>query len=156
MLSRLLAAIDVVSGLLLGCVVVLTFLEASLRYLFGVQIPDAYSLSGYAQGMAIFWGIASATYAGRHINVDVLWDAASKANRLRIDVFAAIVSGLFLTVTAYMLFLKVMRSRASFEVTNELQVEVWLFLAVAAAGIVFAAFVAFVRAYRLINGTIKG
>lgn len=155
MLTRFLSAIDVVSGLLLGCVVALTFLEASLRYLFGVQIPDAYTLSGYAQGVAIFWGIASATYAGRHINVDILWDAANAVNRLRIDVFAAVVSGLFLGTMAYMLVLKVMRSRASFEVTNELQVAVWLFLAAATAGIAFASLVAFVRVYRLLRGTLK-
>lgn len=156
MLSRFLSAIDLVAGLLLGGVVALTFLEAALRYLFNVQVPDAYSLSGYAQGVAIFWGIASATYAGRHINVDVLWDACSARNRLRIDVFAATVSGLFLAVTSYMLYLKVLRSRASYEVTNELQIAVWLFLAAAAAGIVFAAIVAFVRAARLVNGTLKG
>ena len=154
MLSRFLSAIDVVSGLLLGCVVALNFIEASLRYLFGVQVPDAYSLSGYAQGVAIFWGIASATYAGRHINVDILWDAANALNRLRIDVFAAVVSGLFLGTMAYMLTLKVLRSRASFEVTNELQLSVWLFLAAAAAGAAFASIVAFVRAYRLVRGTL--
>jgi len=156
MLSRFLSAIDVIAGLLLGSVVAITFIEATLRYLFNKQVPDAYSLSGYAQGVAIFWGIASATYAGRHINVDVLWSVCSPKNRLRIDVFASVVTGLFLFVTAYMLYLKVLRSRASYEVTNELQVEVWLFLAAAAAGIVFAAIVAFVRAVRLINGTIKG
>jgi TRAP-type C4-dicarboxylate transport system permease small subunit len=155
MLSRLLASIDVVSGLLLGCVVALTFCEAALRYLFGVQIPDAYSLSGYAQGVAIFWGIASATYAGRHINVDILWDASSPKNRVRIDVFAALVCGVILAVTTYMLVLKVLRSRASYEVTNELQVSVWLFLAAATAGIAFASFVAFVRAYRLARGTLN-
>lgn len=155
MLSRFLTAIDVISGVLLGFVVALTFFEASLRYLFGVQIPDAYTLSGYAQGVAIFWGIASATYAGRHINVDIVWDSASPANRLRIDVFAALVSGLFLGVAAYMLILKVMRSHASYEVTNELQIPVWLFLAAAAAGLTFAAIVAFVRAYRLVRGTLK-
>lgn len=156
MLSRFLSAVDVVSGLLLGSVVLLTFLEATLRYLFNVQIPDAYSLSGYAQGVAIFWGIASATYVGRHITVDILWDAAGPANKRRIDIIAAVISGVFLLAMAVMLVQKVARSRASYEVTNELQIDVWLFLAVAAAGIVLAGILAFVRAARLARGTLQG
>lgn len=153
MISRFIALIDLLAGILLGSVVLLTFFEAGLRYLFNTQIPDAYSFSGYAQGVAIFWGIASATYAGRHICIDILWDAFDRAGKLRIDIAAALVSGVYLVVLSWMTIEKVMRSKSSFEVTNELRVPVWLFLAVGAAGIVCAAVLAFVRAWRLARGT---
>lgn len=153
MMSRFIALIDLLAGLLLGSVILLTFFEAVLRYLFNTQIPDAYSFSGYAQGVAIFWGIASATYAGRHICVDILWDAAGRAGRLRIDIAAALISGVYLVVLSWMTIEKVIRSKNSFEVTNELRFSVWIFLAVGAAGIVCAAILAFVRAWRLARGT---
>lgn len=153
MISRFIATIDLLAGILLGCVVLLTFFEATLRYLFNTQIPDAYSFSGYAQGVAIFWGIASATYAGRHICVDILWDTLDRVGKLRIDIASAVVSGLFLVVLSWMTIQKVLRSKESFEVTNELRVSVWIFLAIGAAGIICAAILAFLRAWRLARGT---
>ena len=153
MMSRFIALIDLLAGILLGCVVLLTFFEAALRYLFNTQIPDAYSFSGYAQGVAIFWGIASATYAGRHICVDIVWDLVGRVGKLRIDIVSALITGLFLIALSWMTIQKVLRSKNSFEVTNELQAPVWIFLAIGACGIICACLLAFVRAWRLARGT---
>ena len=99
-------------------------------------------------------GIASATYAGRHICVDILWDMVGRAGKLGIDIVSAVISGLFLIALAGMTIRKVLRSRASFEVTNEMQIPIWIFLAIGAAGIVCACILAVVRAWRLARGTL--
>lgn len=155
MMSRLIVLIDLLAGLLLGCVVLLTFFEAVLRYLFNTQIPDAYSFSGYVQGVAIFWGIASTTYAGRHICIDIVWDKLDRVGRLRLDILSTLISGLFLFVLAWMSIQKVLRSKSSFEVTNELQAPVWIFIAIGACGIVCACLLAFMRTWRLARGTLS-
>jgi TRAP-type C4-dicarboxylate transport system permease small subunit len=148
-MARVAALIDVVAGLLLGLVVVLTVLEAGLRYLFAIQIPDAYSLAGHAQGIAIMWGIASAAYAGRHITVDLLHDALPARVRHQMNILATVISAGFLATMAWMFWLKVERSSNSYEVTSDLRLSVWIFLAFGAAGITVAAGLALLRAWRL-------
>lgn len=151
-MSRFIRIIDLLAGVLLGLVVLLTFFEAALRYLFNVQIPDAYTLSGYAQGVAIFWGIASATYAGRHICVDILWEALGRVGKRGLDIISALICGGFLGVMAWMAVRKTMRSRLSFEVTNELQFPVWIFIAIGTTGLICACLFAFLRAADLARG----
>jgi TRAP-type C4-dicarboxylate transport system permease small subunit len=155
-MNRIASFIDVVAGFLLGLVVVLTVLEAGLRYLFAIQVPDAYSLAGHAQGIAIMWGIASATYAGRHITVDLLYDALPSRGRNRINIVAALVSAGFLATVAWMFWRKVERASNSFEVTNDLRLSVWIFLAVAAAGITVAVGMALLRAWQLWRDGVHG
>ena len=152
-MHRVASAIDIVAGLLLGLVVALTVLEAGLRYLFSVQVPDAYSLAGHAQGIASMWGIASATYAGRHITVVLLHDALPRPGQRALNILAALVSAGFLLAMAWMAWKKVGRSERSFEVTNDLRLSVYVFLAIGAAGLSVAVFMALLRAWRLWRGT---
>ena len=142
-------AVDLISGFLLAAIALITFCEATLRYLFGAQIPDAYTLAGYAQAIAIFWGISSATYAGRHITVDLLWEFAQERIRRAIDVFAMLCSALFLGALTWMLIVKVRRSHDGFEITSVLHWPLWPFIAVASLGIAAAFVLALVRAVEI-------
>ncbi len=146
-------AVDLISGFLLAVIALTTFGEAALRYLFAVQIPDAYTLSGYAQAIAIFWGVCSATYAGRHITVDLLWESAGGRGRRAIDIFATLCSAAFLGALTWMLVAKVVRARGSFEITSVLHWPIWPFIAIAALGIAFATVLALTRVYHLTRGS---
>src|SRR5690606_11455017 len=146
---RVAALIDAVAGLLLGLVVVLTIAEAALRYLFAGLVPKAYSLAEHAQGIAIMWGIASATYAGRHITVDLLYDTLRRRGRHWLNIAATMISAGFLATMGWMFWKKVERSSNSYEVTSDLRLSVWIFLAVGAAGITVAAVLALFRVWRL-------
>lgn len=144
-------AVDLISGFLLAAIALITFCEATLRYLFAAQIPDAYTLAGYVQAIAIFWGISSATYAGRHITVDLLWEFARARTRRAIDVFALLCSALFLGALAWMLIVKVQRSHDGFEITSVLHWPLWPFIAVASLGIAAAFVLALVRAVEIVR-----
>lgn len=146
-------AVDLIAGFLLAAIALITFSEATLRYLFAMQIPDAYTLAGYAQAIAIFWGISSATYAGRNITIDLLWDHLSPRARRAIDVFALLCSALFLGALAWMLIVKVRRAHDGFEITSDLHWPVWTFIAVAALGIAAAFVLALVRAVEVSRQT---
>ena len=128
-MSLLTRAVDLISGLLLALIALTTFGEATLRYLFAIQIPDAYTLAGYAQAIALFWGICSATYAGRHITVDLLWEFLGRNGRRVVDVVAALFSAIFLGALAWMLIAKVQRAHDSFEMTSVLHWPIWPFIA---------------------------
>jgi len=144
-MSLLTRAVDLIAGLLLGLIALTTFGEAALRYMFAVQIPDAYTLAGYAQAIAIFWGICSATYAGRHITVDLLWEFLGRNGRRLLDLVATLFSALFLGAMTWMLFAKVVRAKGSFEITSVLHWPIWPFIAAAAAGIAVAFILAVLR-----------
>ncbi|MGX1305412.1 TRAP-type C4-dicarboxylate transport system permease small subunit [Amorphus suaedae] len=149
-------AVDLVSGFLLAAIALVTFAEASLRYLFAIQIPDAYTLAGYAQAIAIFWGIASATLAGRHITVDLVWDVAGRMGRQAIDVFAAAASTLFLAAFTWMLVKKVVRAHNGFEITSVLHWPIWPFIGIASLGIALACFFAILRTIAALRGRYEG
>ena len=151
-MSLLTRAVDLISGLLLALIALTTFGEATLRYLFAIQIPDAYTLAGYAQAIAIFWGICSATYAGRHITVDLLWEFLGRNGRRVVDVVAALFSAIFLGALAWMLVAKVQRARDSFEMTSVLHWPIWPFIAAAAAGIAVAFVLSLLRTFEMARG----
>lgn len=144
-MSLVTRVVDLISGFLLALIALTTFGEATLRYLFAIQIPDAYTLSGYAQAIAIFWGICSATYAGRHITVDLLWEYLGRNGRRLLDLVATLFSALFLGAMTWMLFAKVHRAHGSFEITSVLHWPIWPFIAAAAAGIAVAFLFAVLR-----------
>lgn len=138
MTRKFIFMVDVAAALLLSIVVLTTIAEAALRYTLDVSIPDAYTMSGYAQGIAIAWGIGSATFTNRHINVDIAWDALGAEGRRRLDLVATTCSAVLLALMAWMMVRRALRAHESFEVTNDLQWPVWAFLVPAAVGLIVA------------------
>ena len=53
--------------------------EAVLRYGFNTHIPDGFVIGQTMQGIAICWGIATATYADRQITVDILYEIVGQS-----------------------------------------------------------------------------
>jgi len=150
-IDRLIAAIDQAAGVFLALVAALTFLVAVLRYIFSTTLPDWFNLACMMQGIAIFWGIASTTYDGRHICVDGLWEMAGPRARRAIDAFADVVTFGALATLGWMLVLKVMATEASNELSADLGVPLWPFQAIAAAGILASVLLAAVRAIRTLR-----
>ncbi|WP_341913111.1 TRAP transporter small permease [Ferrovibrio terrae] len=141
---------EMVAGLLLGAIAVLTFTAVMLRWLFNYGLPDTFDFSRLLLGTAMFWGIAVAGYHNRHIQVDGFWEMAPAWGRRLIDIFATLVTLAFMALFAWMLESKVMSVYASNEQTFDLRLPVWPFHAVAALGIVLATLLLLLRLVRLI------
>ena len=86
-MKRLFSAIETVAALFLLLIALLTAGNVLLRYAFSVQIPDWFDGTQMLQGIAMFWGIALATYYGTHIGVDIVWEHLGDKGRRRIDPF---------------------------------------------------------------------
>jgi TRAP-type C4-dicarboxylate transport system permease small subunit len=150
--SRLVILVERLAGLFLGLVVAITFVSVALRYFFNIGVPDWFAFAAAFQAVAIFWGMASTTYRGSHIAVDVLWEALRPPARRRLDIVATTISAVFLLLWAWMLSRKVLQDMtSSTEVTSDLRVPVWIFAVTAAVGIVLAAALVLLRLYELIR-----
>jgi TRAP-type C4-dicarboxylate transport system permease small subunit len=144
-MNKFIRAVNAVAGMFLGCVAVLTFLVALLRYGFSVTIPDWFNLACMLQGIAIFWGIASTTHEGRHITVDGLWELSRPAGRRAIDLAADALTHVFLAALAWMLVYKVQSTYDSNQISADLGVPLWPFHLVASLGIGVASLLALLR-----------
>lgn len=151
-MEKIVLYVERAAGTFLAAVALLVFAAVVSRDLFGLNIPDNFDFSRYLQGIAIFWGIAVATYRNDHILVDLVWELSHPRARRLIDLFATLVSLAFLATFAWMLadrFPAVLRAR---QLTSDLGLPVWPFYALAALGIAAAAGVALIRLARLLRG----
>lgn len=151
-MDRFILAVEKIAGIFLGVVAALTFASAVLRYGFATGIPDGFFLACMFQGIAIFWGIASTTYEGKHIAVDILWEASGPRARRVIDLAATLITGAFLVVFAWMLYFKVLSTYDSNQVSSELAVQIWPYYLLASLGIGCAAALALIRVWRVASG----
>lgn len=151
-MTRIIEKVELIAGLLLGAVAVLTFCAVMARWLFNYGIPDAFDFSRLLLGTAMFWGIALAGFHNRHIQVDGFWEIAPGWGKRIIDILATAVTLVFFALFAWMLHSKVLSVYASNEQTFDLRLPVWPFHAVAALGIVLAALLLALRLVRLIAG----
>lgn len=151
-MNRTVKLIDIIAGAFLGVVALLTFVEAALRYAVALQIPDWYALACLFQAIAIFWGIASTTYDGKHIVVDALWEMCGPRAKRAIDIFAELFTTAFFVVFAWMLAHKVTTTYREGEVSTQLGFEMWPFYLAASLGIVCATLMAGIRLWRIVAG----
>jgi TRAP-type C4-dicarboxylate transport system permease small subunit len=127
--------VERVAGVFLALVALLIFLSVTLRYCCSVNLPDAFDLSQYLQGIAIMWGLAVATWRGGHIVVDLLWELAPPGGKRAIDIVARVVTTAFFFLLALWLFLRLPAFMSSRHVTTELGLPIWPFYLAAALGI---------------------
>lgn len=152
-MKRLLALTENVAAFFLLAIAVLTAGNVLLRE-FGLSIPDWFDGSKLLQGIAIFWGIAIATWRGAHIGVDIVWEHLGARARRWLDVFATLVTTAFLVPLAWMVWVKVVNTGT--QTTNDLRLPIVWFYAVAAAGASVAALLGAVRSIGLIAGRVPG
>lgn len=149
-MKRLLSAVETMAALTLLLVAVLTAGNVLLRYTFSMQIPDWFDGSQMLQGIAMFWGIALATYYGTHIGVDIVWEYLEPANQRRVDLLATAVTVAFLVPLAWMVWVKVAGTGS--QGTTDLRLPLQWFYSVAAVGASVAALLALVRLLQIWQG----
>lgn len=150
-MKALLAVIESIAAAFLLAIALLTFGNVVAREVLQTQIPDWFDLSKQLQGIAIFWGIAIATYRGAHICVDLTWEWASVAGKRRIDILATSGILAFLMPLAWMVWSKL--GSTGTQATSDLRLPLVWFYAASAAGVSATAGLAMVRLLQLIRGT---
>lgn len=73
-MKRVLSITETTAAILLLLIALLVAGNVVARELFGTTLPDWFDGSRLLLGVALFWGIALATYHGSHIAVDLLWE----------------------------------------------------------------------------------
>jgi TRAP-type C4-dicarboxylate transport system permease small subunit len=142
-MKRFLAATETVAAVFLLLVALLTAGNVVLRDLLAIQIPDWFDFSKLLLGIALFWGIAIATYHAGHICVDIVWEHLGEANRRRLDIAASVATLAFLAPLAWMVWSKVLTTGT--QATTDLRLPIAWFYAVGAAGAVAAVVLALLR-----------
>src|SRR5690606_24775944 len=95
---------------------------ATSRVTFSLNLPDAYEFACLAQGVAILWGIALASYDGRHVTVDLLYEKFGPTGRAVMDICATAVTTVFLGFLGWMSLIRGFEAVSSGLTTNELRV----------------------------------
>lgn len=132
-------------------IALLTAGNVILRDLFSISIPDWFDGSRMLQGIALFWGVALATYYGSHICVDIVWEHLKPAGRRWLDIAATTITLCFLAPLAYMVWVKV--AGTGTQGTMDLRLPLVWFYSVAAVGAGVAAVLALVRIVQLARGS---
>lgn len=149
-MKRLLSVVETMAALSMLLIAVLTAGNVLLRYTFSMQIPDWFDGSQMLQGIAMFWGIALATYYGTHICVDLLWEHLKPPGRRWLDLLATAVTLAFLAPMAWMVWVKVAGTGS--QGTMDLRLPLQWFYSVGAVGACVAALLALVRLVQLWQG----
>lgn len=149
-MKRLLAATETVAAVFLLLIALLTAANVALRDLFSVQIPDWFDGTKMLMAIALFWGIAVATYHAGHIAVDIVWEHLKPPGRRVLDIIASIVTLAFLVPMAWMVFSKVLASGT--QATSDLRLPLMWFTGIAACGAVAGAVLALARVIELVRG----
>lgn len=149
-MKRLLAATETVAAVFLLLIALVTAVNVALRDLLSIQIPDWFDGTKMLMAIALFWGIAVATYHAGHIAVDIVWEHLKPRGRRLLDVVAGLVTLAFLAPMAWMVFSKVLASGT--QATTDLRLPLMWFTTVAACGAVAAALLALARVLELIRG----
>ena len=149
-MKRALAATETVAAIFLLAIALLTAGNVLLRDLFSIQIPDWFDGARMLQGIALFWGVALATYYGSHICVDALWEHLQPPGRRWLDIAATGVTLAFLLPLAWMVWAKV--AGTGTQGTMDLRMPLWVFYSVASVGTTVAALLAAVRIVFLWRG----
>jgi TRAP-type C4-dicarboxylate transport system permease small subunit len=143
--NRFIAIVEKTAGYCIGLLAVITFSEAILRYVFSGHIPDGFIIGQLMQGIAICWGIATATYADRHITVDVVYAFAASWVRRACDIVAYTLNLLFLAAFGYAISYKVYDIYLAGEISSEIFMPLWIGYIFASIGIVAAVAMAAIR-----------
>lgn len=137
-MDRFLRAVEVAASLMLGVVTLITFVNVVLRYGFNSALMDSFDLTRMAQGLALAWGIAVATYRREHITIDGLWGLLGPRGQRVMDAVARLITALFLLGLTLAMAQRSARNMAGNLSTAELGLPIWGFHAVMTLGIALA------------------
>lgn len=147
-IDRFIDGIEMTAAIFLAVVTFVTFVSVFLRYLFAWPMPDSYDISSLLLGILIFWGIASASYRGEHISVDLLHNFVPTPVKRSIDAFADIVTLAALIIFTLMVAIKVINTMEDNVATFDLRQPVWIYYFIAWIGLAAAIVLMIVRTLR--------
>jgi TRAP-type C4-dicarboxylate transport system permease small subunit len=148
--NRIVAIVEQTAGYFIGILALITVGEAVLRYAFNSHIPDGFVVGQTMQGIAIFWGIAAATYADRQITVDILYEVVGARLRRAFDVTAYTINLLFLALFGYAMTFKVYDILKAGEISSELEIPIWTGYLLASLGVLMAVLTAGMRWWQVV------
>ena len=149
-MNRFVAIVERTAGFFVGFLAIITFVEAVLRYGFNKHIPDGFIIGQLMQGIAICWGISTATYADRHIRVDILYEAVGSGMRRLFDILAYTINWAFITLFGAAMTFKVFDILRAGEISNELRIPIWMGYTFASLGIIAAVGTATIRWWQIV------
>lgn len=148
--ERLIDGIEKTAAGFLAAVTTITFVSVFLRYIFVWSIPDSYDIGSLLLGILIFWGIASASYHGEHITVDLLYGALPLRLRHIMDVFADVVTLVCLVAFTWMVATKVIGTYNDGVATFDLRQPVWIYYFIAWIGLAASIVLMLARAIKIV------
>jgi TRAP-type transport system small permease protein len=148
--NRFITIVEKSAGYFIGILAIITFSEAVLRYVFNTHIPDGFVLGQTMQGIAICWGVATATYADRHITVDILYEMSGSRVRRFFDVTAHTINLSFMALFGYAMTFKVFDILRAGEISSELRIPIWTGYTLASLGILAAVAAAAIRWWQIV------
>ncbi len=149
-MNRFLRVSENLAALFLLLIALLVTVNVTLRYVLSIQVPDWFDFSRQLQAIAIFWGIAIATYRGSHICVDIVWEHLGSSGKRVLDLVATIITLLFLIPMAWMIWVKV--GSTGTQATSDLRLPLIPFYVVSAVGATVAVVLAGKRIWELWSG----
>jgi TRAP-type transport system small permease protein len=150
-MGRFLRSAENLAAFFLLLIALLVTVNVTIRYTLSWQIPDWYDFSRLLQAIAIFFGIALTTYRASHICVDVVWEHLGKQGRWALDLFAIVVTFIFLVPMGWMIWVKV--ASTGTQATSDMRLPIVPFYVVAAIGATLAVVLAGARIVELVRGT---
>jgi TRAP-type C4-dicarboxylate transport system permease small subunit len=144
------AIVEKTAGYFIGFLALITVGEAVLRYCFNSHIPDGFVIAQTMQGIAILWGIATATYADRQVTVDILYELVGARLKRVFDIAAYTINLAFLALFGYAMTFKVYDILRAGEISAELRVPVWTGYALASLGVLAAVATAAIRWWQVV------
>lgn len=153
-MKRFLSSVESTAAVFLLLIALLTAGNVVLRDLFGIQVPDWFDGTKQLQGIALFWGIALATWRGTHICVDIVWEHLRPPGKRLMDLIATTITLAFLVPMAWMIWAKV--GSTGSQTTSDLRLPLVWFYAAGAVGASVAAVLAAGRLVLLFRGHAPG
>ena len=142
--------VEKTAGYFIGILALITVGEATLRYGFSSHIPDGFIIGQTLQGIAICWGIATATYADRQISVDVLYEIVGPGLKRAFDTIAHTINLLFMALFGYAITFKVFDILKAGEISAELRIPIWTGYTLASLGILAAVATSAIRWWQVV------
>jgi TRAP-type C4-dicarboxylate transport system permease small subunit len=148
--NAFIAIVERTAGYFIGILALITVGEAALRYGFNSHIPDGFIIGQTLQGIAICWGIATATYADRQVTVDILYELAGAGVKRALDLAAHTINFLFMALFGYAITFKVFDILKAGEISAELRIPIWTGYALASLGVLTAVATAGIRWWQVV------
>lgn len=149
-MNRFIVNVERAAGIFLGLVAVITFGEALLRYSAAKHIPDGFILGQMLQGIAICWGIATATFADRHVTVEALYSVVGERVQRAFDIAAHTINLAFFIAFGVMINFKVYDILKAGERSIDLNLPIWTGYLLAALGILVTMILAGARWWQVV------